>query len=75
MQTAQALTIVQEVKVPRARLRLTVEHYVAENEREGKEGEVSAAVELIKTVAAGFRGQERNFSVACYKFAVKNKKR
>lgn len=45
---------------------LRAEHYLAEN---GREGEVSAAVELIKTAAAGFREQERIFSppVACYK--------
>lgn len=43
------------------------EQYLAEN---GREGEVSAAVELIKTAAAGFREQERNFSVACYKFTI-----
>lgn len=42
-------------------------------EEEEEEGKVSAAVELIKTVAAGFRGQERNFSVACYKFTIKKK--
>lgn len=58
METVQALTIVQEVRVPCTRLPLRAEHYLAENVREG---EVSAAVELIKTAAAGFREQERNF--------------
>lgn len=68
MGPVQALTIVQEVRVTCARLSSRAEHYLAEN---GREGEVSAAVELIKTAAAGFREQERNFFVACYKFTIK----
>lgn len=38
MQTEQALTIVQEMKLPRARLPLTAEHYVAEDGREEEGG-------------------------------------
>lgn len=62
METAQALTIAQEVQVPRSSL---PSNGGALFGRERREGEVSAAVELIKTAAAGFREQDRNFSVAC----------
>lgn len=72
METVHALTIVQEVQVPGAR---PPSDGGALFGSAWREGEVSAAVELIKTAAAGFREQERNFSVACCKFTFLYKKR
>lgn len=67
METVHELSIAQEVLVPHAGPRL-YSGALFGRELEGREGEVSAAVELIKTAAAGFTEQERNFSVAWYKF-------